>query len=132
MRRAASVILFVLGGWLLTGQLFAAGLDVESGLADNFGVTFIMMLFVLPFLLLGAWASPGERWRELGLTMLIAVGTSLVCGLSVLLALNDPGMKPFMPPMPTIEFAPVWGFVNLAVVTLLGWSLYRRRRSSTI
>lgn len=132
MRRIASVILFVMGGWLLTTQLFVASLDAESGSTDNVGIALIMMLIALPFLLLGAWASPGERWRELGLTMLIAVGTSLVCGLSVLLALNDPGMKPFMPPMPTIEFAPVWGFVNLAVVTLLGWSLYRRGRSSTI
>ncbi|MEO6361395.1 MAG: hypothetical protein ABIO43_12615 [Sphingomicrobium sp.] len=131
MRRVASVILFLLGGWFLTAQLFVAYLDAESGSTDNFGMTVLFMLFVLPFLLLGAWASPGNRWRELGLTILIAVGASLLCGVSVLVALNDPGMKPFIPPMPEIEIAPVWGIANLAVVTLVGWLLYRGSTART-
>lgn len=126
MRRGVSIVLFVLGGWMLMTELLTAFIDVEPGLADNAGVIGLFGVLAGAPLLLGAWASPGERWRELGLTMLIASGIGLFCGLSVVVVLNDPGFKPFRPPLPDITLSPWLGGVNLLVFVAVAWLLYRR------
>ena len=130
MRRFISSFLFVLGGWIAMTQLMAAFMDIEPGLADNLLMPAIFAVLAAPLLLLGAWASPGRRWRELGLTLLIAAGISAFCGVAMLLIVNDPKFMELMPqPLPHIDLAPVFGAVNLLLVTALGWWLYRGRIS---
>lgn len=127
VRRFFSILFFVLGGWMLMGQMLAAFLDIEPGPIDNFVMVAIFAILVLPLLLIGFWVSPGERRRELGLTILISVGFALFTGLSFLLVLVDPTMSAAMPPMPEINYAPIVGAVNLLVLIGAGLWLYRRK-----
>lgn len=129
MRRAVSVLLFAFGGWMLTGQLASAFFDVEPGAADNAMLIGVFGLIAGVPLLLGAWASPGRRWRELGLTILIAAGIAMFCGVMVLMLFMDPAFMRYMPPPPDIELAPAWGVVNLLVIALVGGLLYQDRRT---
>jgi len=128
IRRPLSILLFVLGGWLLTSELVAAFIDVAPGLGDNLMMMAVFAVLTAPLLLLGAWASPGRRRREFGLTMLIAAGLAIFCGLITILFVNDPTAAPLMPrPMPHVDLAPVFGAVNLLLVAALGGWLYRGR-----
>lgn len=127
VRRFFSILFFVLGGWMLMGQMLAAFLDIEPGPIDNFVMVAIFAILVLPLLLIGFWVSPGERRRELGLTILISVGFALFTGLSFLLVLVDPTMRAAMPPMPNFNYAPVVGAANLLLLLGAGLWLYRRK-----
>ena len=126
MRRFFSILFFVLGSWMLLGQLMVAFMDAGQGVGLNFTMIGFMLLFALPFLLIGAWISPGRRWRELGLTILITAGIASFSGLAVLLMMLDPKFMRLMPPMPEIGLSPVTGLVNLALVLGVGVLLYRR------
>ena len=129
MRRVLSVLLFILGGWIAMTELMAAFLDAEPGsFADNAAIIGIFGALAGVFLLLGTWASPGRRWRELGLTILIAAGWGTLCGLMVVMIMNDPTARPLFPQdMPHIDTVPALGILNLIAVAALGWWLYRRR-----
>jgi hypothetical protein len=130
MRRAISVILFIIGGWLLMGEPLIA--FMRFGDEPSLGARAIAALVCLGMaavpLAIGSWVSPGNRRRELGLTILIAVGAAVFCGLAVAAVFLDPGFKPFMPampPMPDLRMAPVAGTVNLLVLAGIGLLLYR-------
>lgn len=125
VRRFFSIVFFVLGGWMLMGEVIVAFLDIEPGAVDNIGVIAVVAIFVLPLLLIGTWVSPGGRRRELGLTILIAVAFALFGGLSVLLTMVDPTMRAALPPMPNIKLVPVVGIANMLLLAALGWWLYR-------
>lgn len=129
VRRFLSVLFFVLGGWMLLSQLMVAFIDAGERIGLNLAMMGFMLLFALPFLLIGAWISPGQRWRELGLTILITAGIAIFCGLAALLVMLDPKFMRLMPPMPEIGLSPVTGFVNLALVIGVGVLLYRRAAS---
>lgn len=131
MRRILSILLFVLGGWILASELFAAFIDVEPGVGDNLFLIALFGIIAAVPLLLGAWASPGERWSELGLTILISAGFGAVGGVSALAILLDPESKPYLPPMPKMDFAVGIGAANLVVITAIGWALYRTRSRAT-
>lgn len=73
----------------------------------------------------GAWISPGRRWRELGLTILITVGIVAFSGLSMVLMMFDAKLVRLMPPMPEIGLRPATGLINLALATSIGFWLYR-------
>lgn len=129
MRRAISAIFFVIGGWLLTGEPVVAFMDMGPDLRSAAPILWLIF-FVMAAVPLGiaVATSPGERWRELGLTILIACGAGVFAGISALAMFTDPGFKqflPLLPPMPKIGIAPVVGTINLAVVAGLGWLLYR-------
>lgn len=111
---------------MLAGQLMVAFLDFEPGAWDNAGMIGIFLVIDLPLLLVAAWISPGERWRETGLTILIAVGVTIMSVATAAAIFVDPGMQKFLPPMPEMHFAPIWGVVNVAVLSAMGWWLYRR------
>lgn len=125
MRRVASSILFVIGGWWLAGQMAVAFLDLQRGLSDNLLMIGVVTVLAAVPLALATWASPGERRRELGLTVLIATGATLFLLASVAATVMDRAFMRYMPPMPELEFAPVAGVVNLLVVGAVGWWLYR-------
>lgn len=126
VRRFLSVLFFVLGGWMLLSQLMVAFIDAGEGVGPNLAMMGFMLLFALPFLLIGAWISPGRSWREVGLTILVTAGIASFSGLAALLMMLDPKFMRLMPPIPEIGLSPVTGFVNLALVTGVGILLYRR------
>ena len=126
MRRVVSVLLFILGGWVLMSEMLVAFLDVAQGSGDNATMIIIFAMIAALFLVLGAWASPGHRWCELGLTVLIAAGLAVFCTASLAAVLFDPAMKRYMPNLPSLELAPVAGTLNLIAIAALGWWLYRR------
>jgi hypothetical protein len=132
MRRVVSILLFVLGGWMLSSEIVTAFIDVQPGLRDS--AIFIALFGVIAAiaLLFGAWASPGQRWRELGLTILITAGLAIFCGAAMAVVLMDPGAKPLLPPMPSISIAPVIGIANLLVVSASGIALYRSGRPQAV
>lgn len=133
MRRTASVILFIVGGWLLASGVMTAGFYVGEGAVAQFLPAAVMAGISAPFLLLGTWASPGNRLADLGMTLMVvaAIGGGLM--LMMWLVTSDPGFKQLFPvdrPMPSFQFAPV--SESAAVLLLAGggyllWRLGRKR-----
>lgn len=125
MRRALSLILFILGGWVLASEILTAFLDVQPGLRDS--IIFIGVFGALAAvpLLLGAWATPGRRWKELGLTILLGAGFGLIAVATIAAVMVDPRAKPLLPSMRGLTLAPVIGIANALVVVALGIALYR-------
>ena len=132
MRRAVSILLFVLGGWVLASEILTAFMDVQPGLRDS--AIFIALFGALAAvpLLLGAWASPGRRWQELGLTILLGAAFGLVAVGTIAVIMVDPGAKPLLPRMQGISLAPVIGIANLLVVSAVGIALYRTGRRQAV
>ena len=128
MRRFFSVVLFVLGGWMLLGEMMMAFIDIEPGFGDTVYMIGFLALFAGVPLLLGAAVSPGQRWRELGLTMLICVAFVLFTAISAAFVFLDPAMARYMPMDQFSQLKPnlAVGIANLLVVAVAGWWLYRR------
>jgi hypothetical protein len=123
MRRAVSVILFIFGGWMLTGEAMLAWVNFGVTGAEQLMAIGLMALFAAPFLLLGLWASPGKRLAELGITVMIAAGIGATLALALATMVSDPGFKQLMPPgkpLPPMHFAFASGVLNLLVVGGLG------------
>ena len=135
MRRVVSVIFLALGGWLLMAEPIIAFMDFGSDLKGARPLLLLIEIVMAGVpLALGVLLSPGERRRELGLTILLAVGAALFCGVSIAAMLVDPEFKqfmPLMPPMPKLGIAPIAGIINLLILTAIGWLLYRQRPSVT-
>ena len=129
MRRFVATLLLVIGCWWLASEMAVAFLDLQPGLADNLLMVGVVAAFAAVALGLGAWASPGNRRRELGLTMLIATGVTLFMIASVAATVMDRAFMRYMPAMPEIHFAPAFGVVNLLVIGAVGWWLYRGARA---
>jgi hypothetical protein len=130
VRRSASVVLFVLCGWMLSAGVMMGWVDLDEGLGMQLVMAGIVCLFSLPFLLLAVWASPGNRWREAGLTILIAAGLGGAMALMLILVMNDPSFIQLMPPeqaMPHLKFVPLSGIVTVLLFGGIGWLLYRQR-----
>jgi cation transport ATPase len=130
MRRIASIIFLVAGGWLLMVEPMMAFIDMRLGSWLGLVVMLIFLVVAGVPLGIGTALSPGNRRRELGLTILITLGVGVVCAVSMAAILLDPGFKqfePLMPPMPDFRLAPLPGLLNLAVVAAAGWWLYRTR-----
>ena len=81
MRRTVSVILFILGGWILAAEVMMAFIDLRFGVGAQLAMIGIYSAFALPFLLLAMWASPGNRFSDIGLTIMIAAGVGVALGL---------------------------------------------------
>jgi len=126
IRRTISVLLFVLGGWMLFGELFAAFFDVEPGLLDSAIMVGIFIPIAGAPLLAATLLTPRHRWRELGLTILLAAGIGILAAAFVAAVMLDPAMARLMPPLRELRFDAVFGFANLLVVSAVGLWLYRR------
>lgn len=129
VRGVISVILFVLGAWILSSGVLVAWMNVGQGLSMQLTMFGVFCAFSAVFLLLAVWATPGRRLRELGLTVLISAGVGGSMALVMALILSDPSFKRLMPPeqkMPDFKFAPLTGIAAVLVVGAIGWLLYRR------
>jgi len=128
VRRVLCVILFVLGGWILSSEIMMASVDFGEGFGGQIVAAGFMAAFAAPFLLLGTWASPGNRFAELGLTLMITAGVGAFIAHTMFLVMHDPGFKKLMPPdqpLPELHFALVAGAVNLLIVAGAGFALRR-------
>ena len=138
MRRTLSVILFILGGWLLTCEIMIAWISVGEPSGTAFAMIGIFLVLCAPFLLLGMWASPGNRLADLGITMIIAAGIGAGCSLSAFLMMSDPKFLMLLPlesPARSLRLAPVPGALNLIVIAGAGWLLWstgRRREKRKV
>ena len=131
-RRILSVVLFVIAGWILASGLMVAWMSFGQGLGIRLGVAGVMAAFSLPFLLLGTWASPGQRLPELGLTLMIAAGVGAALGLMMMLFMNDPSFVRLMPPNPklaALKFAPISGGMVALALGGIGWVLFSRGKA---
>jgi cation transport ATPase len=128
MRRVLSIILFVLGGWMLSSESMMGSFDFAQGVGVQLAMVGFMAAFAAPFLALGTWASPGNRFAELGLTLMIVAGVGAFIALTMFVVTHDPGFKQLMPPdqpMPEFHFTPVFAAANLLVVGGGGYLLRR-------
>jgi hypothetical protein len=126
MRRTASVILFVLGAWILAAEVMMASLDVGQGIDVRLGMIGVLAALAAPLLLLGMWASPGNRVADLGMTLMIAAGVGAAIDPMMGGITHDPGFSRAMPPgqtVPQFQFAVLWGLLNLIIVAGGGYLL---------
>ena len=131
MRRALSVILFVLGGWLLTCEVMISWISVGEPSGTAFAMIGIFLVLCAPFLLLGTWASPGNRLADLGITMVIAAAIGAGCSFSAFLMLSDPKFLMLLPlesSARSFSLAPIPGAINLIVIAGVGWLLWSTGR----
>lgn len=128
MRRAASVVLLFLGGWLLVAEMIVVAMDTGKGPSIHLGVAAVMLVVAAVFLLLGMWASPGNRFVDLGATIITAAVLGGAAALTMILMIGDPHFIELLPPdnpARHVQAAPVAGVLNLLVVGVAGWALYR-------
>jgi hypothetical protein len=59
--------------------------------------------------------------------MLLGAGLGVASAAFALAIFLDPASKPYLPPMPRMDFALGTGTANLILVTAIGWALYRTR-----
>ena len=105
MRRGCSVILFILGGWILSA-VGVLGLAPEDEQVSPWAIVAFVFVFAAPFLLIATWVSPGKRLAELGLTMMIAAGVAAFIVLTMAIISFDKSVRRFMPePMPEFDFS---------------------------
>ena len=128
MRRFFSILLLILGGWMLVTEAFIAGLALDSDGDAKLAIVATFTLLALVFLLIGAWVSPGRRWREVGLTLLICAGLATLTALSIVAMNRDRAdlEKALGRPFPDLAFDPLLGIANLLLIAGLGYWLWRR------
>lgn len=131
MRRVTSVILLVIGGWLLTAEAVFAGINLGAGPLVQFFMLLPLLVLAVLALGVGTLVSPGNRPADLGLTLMIVAGVTAFSGVTILLAYNDPAVAKMMPPdqpLPDLAINPIYGGINLLMITGLGYLLWRRGR----
>ena len=119
MRRWGSVILFLIGGFCVGMQVMIGFLlvppDHPRALPPLLYFTGIAALFLVPAVCL----SPGRRWRELGLTMLIGAAVCVGSFAITIAAPEDEGGVGGLGPLDGyVDWTQGWA--NLAVIAIAG------------
>ena len=71
MRRWGSIILFVIGGFCVGMQVMIAFMHIPPEYPRSVPPILYFSAIAALFLIPATWLSPGRRWQELGLTLLI-------------------------------------------------------------
>ena len=122
MRRVLSIILFVIGGFCVGMQVMIAFMKVPpeypNELPPIVAFTAIALLFLFP----ATWLSPGRRWRELGITLLIGAA---VCVGSFAITIGAPVEEGGTGGLGPLQGYVDWtqGWANAAAIALTGLSL---------
>jgi len=132
MRRVASVFLLVLGGWMIVSELLVAFMDVQPGKWDSLFVAAIFVPISGAPLLAGALISPGQRWQELGLTILLSAGAAAALAACMVAVMLDPRLAHPMSFLHEIRLDLLFGAVNWLAVAAFGCWLYRRQPANLI
>jgi len=126
MRRGCSVILFILGGWILA-SVGVVGLIPADEQISPWAMVAVFGAVASPFLLLGTWMSPGRRLAELGLTLMIAAGVATIVMITMVAVSLDPAIQRLTKaPMPAFDFTSPAAIGSLLMVGGLGFVLRRR------
>jgi hypothetical protein len=122
MRRWASIVLFVIGGFCVGMQVMIAFMHIPLSYGGKLPPIVEFTAIAVPFLAAGTWLSPGRRWRELGMTMLIGAA---VCVGSFAITLAAPvdegGVGGIGPLTGYVDWRQGW--VNVAIITIAGVAL---------
>ena len=120
--RVLSIILFVIGGFCVGMQVMIAFMAIPPEYPRTMPpivqFTAIAALFLIP----ATWFSPGQRWRELGLTLLIGAA---VCIGSFAITLSEPVENGGVGGIGPLEGYVDWnqGWANAAVIAIAGLCL---------
>ena len=134
MRRIVSVVLFILGGWILAAEGMMAAMEFGLGIRGQLAVMGIITVFAAPFLLAGLWVSPGNRFGDLGVTLMISAGVGAVMTLMVASMFSDPHFRELLPPdrpMPRVHFSYEYGLLNVLLLGGLGLASWLFGRART-
>ena len=77
MRRVLSIILFVIGGFCVGMQVMIAFMAIPPEYPRAVPPMLYFAAVAALFLVPATWLSPGRRWRELGMTMLIGAAVCI-------------------------------------------------------
>jgi cation transport ATPase len=125
MRRGCSVVLLVLGAWILA-SVGVIGLMPADEQLSPWVMAAVFAGVAAPFLLIGAWVSPGNRLSELGLTLMISAGVALLMVITLGAISHDEAFQRFIPePMPKFDFTSPAMIVSLLVIGGAGYFLWR-------
>jgi cation transport ATPase len=128
MRRGCSVVLLVLGGWTLTTVGILGMVPEEGGISPWVMAAFVVVM-AAPFLLIGAWMSPGKRLVEVGLTLMIAAGVGATTVATMAAFAFDPAVQRAMPePFPEFDFLSPAMIASLLLMAGAGYALWRSGR----
>jgi hypothetical protein len=115
---------FIVGGFCVGMQVLVAFLWPDG--AANYALLLAYFTAIAaPFLALGTWLSPGRRWRELGLTILIGAGVCVGSFSTTIFLPDENGVMVDRARLaPYLALAP--GYANSVVVFGAGLLLYLR------
>lgn len=122
MRRWGSIILFVIGGFCVGMQVMIGFMQMPPGQTDPVPPLLYFSAIALLFLIPATGLSPGRRWFELGLTMLIGAA---VCVGSFAVTIAAPAEEGGTGGLGSLEGYIDWaqGWTNLAVIVVAGLSM---------
>ena len=128
MRRVASIILFVIGGFCVGMQVMIGFLDVPPDYPGQTPPILYFAAIALPFLAAATWDSPGRRWHELGLTMLI--GAAICVGsfaITITASPEEGGTGGLGPLEGYVDWKQGWANVAAIAIAALGLMLATRK-----
>ena len=111
MRRVSSVAMFLIAGLLVGVQVMIAFL---AGTLGDMGSLAYFTAITAPFLALGAWLTPGNRSREVAITLLAGASVCVASFGFALFVPDETGSLIRLEKVPASAFTT--GFVNLALV----------------
>ena len=132
MRRTLSIILFIIGGWMLAGGIMMTGFDFGFGMSMMLGMAGVMAGIAAPFLLLATFASPGNRLCDLGMTLMITAVAGGGTAATMWSMASDPNFKRMMPPnqqLPKFELALIPASAAVLTLAAAGFGLWLLGRS---
>lgn len=125
MRRGCSATLLVLGGWLLT-SIAIVGLTPSDQGVSPWMIVGLFAAIAAPFLLIGTLMSPGRRWSELGMTLMISAGVSAFIIVTLAAVSSDEAIQRLIPePMPKFDFTAPATVVAILLMGGGGYLLWR-------
>ena len=122
MRRALSIILFVIGGFCVGMQVMIAFMKVPPDYSPQVPPILYFSAIAVLFLMPATWLSPGRRWRELGMTMLIGAAVCVGSFAITITATPEEGGTGGLGPL---EGYVDWtqGWANVAVIAIAGLTM---------
>jgi hypothetical protein len=123
MRRLMSIILFLVGGFCVGMQVMIGFMAIPPDPGGKLPPLVTFTALAVPFLAIATWLSPGDRMRELGLTVLIGAAVCVGSFSITIFTPNEQGVVPGMGSLtPYVDTGQ--GLANLAVIAILGFLLY--------
>ena len=122
MRRALSIILFVIGGFCVGMQVMIAFMKIPPEYPRQIPPILYFSAIAALFLMPATWLSPGRRWRELGMTMLIGAAVCVGSFAVTIAATPEEGGTGGLGPL---EGYVDWtqGWINVALIAIAGLTM---------